>query len=88
MEQVLLIVVEHEAAVRQPQHAIAVRAHAGQQTGAARRARRGDVECFAEKHSALGEALQIRRGHWMPIGLQVPAGIVGMNIQDVGPGTL
>ena len=85
VQDVLLVIVEDEAAMRQSEHAVAVRAHAGEQAGAAGRAGRRGVEGLPEQDAFIGQSLQIRRRHGMSVGLQIAAGVVRMNIDDIGP---
>ncbi len=84
VQDVLVVIVQTEAAMRQAQHPVAVRALAGEESRPAGRARRSGAERAAEQHSLAGQALQIRRRDSVPERLQVAAGIVRMQINDVG----
>ena len=56
-------------------------ARLGEQVGAALKARR--------KRTAFGgEALEVRGGDGMAVGLEITAGIVGVEVEDVGFGGL
>lgn len=83
MNNVLLIVVQRESPVCQSQHAIAVRTLSGEQRSATRRACRCNAECLPKQNALGRKALQIRCRHRMAIRLEISAGIVGMNVNDI-----
>src|SRR5204863_8364010 len=62
VEDVLLVIVEREAAVREAEHAVLVRELAGEERGAARGAGGRATEGLAEEDSFARELLQVRRG--------------------------
>src|SRR5690348_5857157 len=70
-----------------PEHTVRMRAHAGEEAGAAGGAGGRRVECFPEKHSAFGETLDVGGGDGMAIRLEVAPGIVRVDVEDVGPGS-
>ena len=78
------VVVERPAAVGQALHAVGVAVLAGQeaarlpeQMGAAQKAWRKSTPWSASR-------LDVRRGHRVAVGLDVPPGVVGVEIDDVG----
>ena len=79
----LLIVVEREAAVGEADHAALVGELAGEQRGAARRARGRAREGTAEEDALAGEALEIGGRHGVAIGLEVAARVVRVEVEDV-----
>ncbi len=83
MDEVLLVVVEPEAPVGQPEHATGMGRLSGQEGGAAGGAGRGGAERLSEQHPLLGQALDARRGHGVAIRLDVPAGVMRMQIDNV-----
>ena len=63
---------------------VAVRALPGQQRGARPRTYRGGAERLAEQHALVGEVLDVRRGNRIAVGLHVTAGVVRVNVENVG----
>ena len=61
VHDVLLVVVQRPAPVGEAEHPVGVGVAAGEQAGAAGRARRGGAERLAEEHALLGEPLDARR---------------------------
>jgi hypothetical protein len=57
VKDVLLIVIQGEAAVREPQHSVIVGTMSGQEAGAARRARWRNVEGVSKQDPFGGELL-------------------------------
>jgi hypothetical protein len=84
MDDVLAVVVEHPAAMREAEHAVRVPVLAGQQRGAAAGARRDGAERLAEHDPLVGELRDVGRGHRIPVGLQIAPGVVRVQVQDVG----
>ena len=82
-DQVVAVVVELEAAVGEPDHPVRVRPLARQQAGAATGAGRRGAERLPEQQPLIGEPLDVRRRHRMPVGLHVAAGVVGVDVEDV-----
>jgi hypothetical protein len=83
MHEVLAIVVQFPAAVGEPQQAVVVAVLAGEQGGAAARAGGGGAEGVAEEHALVGEQLDVRRRHRKAVRLDVAAGVVGVDVEDV-----
>jgi hypothetical protein len=83
VEDVLARVVEREPAVGEPEHPVAVRPAAGHERRAAGRARGRRGEGVAEQQPLVGEPLDVRRDHLVPVRLQVAAGVVGHDEDDV-----
>jgi hypothetical protein len=83
-DQVVAVVVEREAAVGEPDHPVGVSPLAGEQARAAARARRRGAERLAEQQSLVGEPLDVRRRHRVPVRLHVAAGVVGVDVDEVG----
>src|SRR5690606_27582985 len=83
---VLVDVVEAEAAMRQAEHPGRVRALAGEEGGAAGRAGGRSGEGAAEEHTLFGKPLDAGRGHGVAVGLDVLARVVRMKKDDVRPG--
>jgi len=83
IEDMLPVIVQREAAMRQAQHAAAMGALTRNQRGATRRTGRGPAERHAEQNRLRGQALQIGCGHLDSVRLRVPAGIVRVNVKDV-----
>ena len=84
VHEVALGMVQAVAAVREPEHAGRVRALAGEQRRPRPRAHRRGAERLAEQHALVGEVLDVRRGHRVPVGLHVAAGVVRVQVEDVG----
>src|ERR1022692_1887207 len=80
----LLVIVEDEAAMGQSEHAVRMGAHAGQQAGAAGRAGGAGVDPPPEQPAWVREPLQIRRWYGVSIRLEVTAGVVRVDVNDVG----
>ena len=86
VHEVLGRIGELEPAMGQAEHPVAVRPAAGQHRGAARRADgRGGVR-LAEQQPLVGQPLDVRRDHLVPVRLQVAAGVVGHDEDDVRRG--
>jgi hypothetical protein len=83
-DQVMAVVVELEAPVREPDHPVRVRPLARKQTRAAAGAGRRGAERLAEQQPLIGEPLDVRRRHRMPVRLHVAPGVVRVDVQDVG----
>ena len=83
VQNVLLVIVQGKAAVRQPEHAIVVGTMPGQKAGAAGRARRRGAEWMPEQDPFAGKLLQVRRRDIESVGLNVPAGIVRMDVENI-----
>jgi hypothetical protein len=83
MDEVLAIVVELPAAVGEAQQAVVVAVLAREQGGAAARAGRRCAEGVAEEHPLVSEQLDVRRRHRKAVGLDVAAGVVGVDVEDV-----
>ena len=81
--EVSAVVARPEATVGQPQHAGRVRALPKQQRRPAGRARRGGAERLAKQHALLGESLQVGRCDCVAVGLDVSAGVVRVQVEDV-----
>ena len=86
VKQVGGVVVEGEAAVREAEHAVGMGALSGEQGGAAGGAGGRGAEGLAEEDAAGGEFLQVGGRHGVAERLQVAAGIVRMQVDDVGRG--
>ena len=71
-------------AVGQARHPVDVRPLAGQQAGAAARAARRRAEGLAEEQPLVGQPLDVRRRDLLAVGLHVAAGVVGVQVDDVG----
>ena len=65
-DQVLVVVVEREAAVGEAHHPVGVAVLAGEQRGAAARARGRGAERVAEHHPLIGQPLDVRRRDLVP----------------------
>ena len=85
VHDVALGVGEAVAAVGEAEHAGRVGALPGQQRGPRARAHRRGAERLAEQHALVGEVLDVRRRHRVPVRLDVAAGVVGVEVQDVRP---
>jgi hypothetical protein len=85
MQYVTLVIRHCETAVRQPEHPVAVSALAGQQACAGRGARRISIMRVAEQNAFFREALQVRRGHSLTVRLDVTAGVMRVQIQNIRP---
>src|SRR3712207_5334038 len=84
MHDVLAVVVQGEAAVGEPDHAVGVRVLPGQEARAAPGAGRGGAERLAEEHALLGEPLDVRGPYRVPVGADPAAGVVRVDVEDVG----
>src|ERR1017187_1338112 len=74
-----------KSAMRQTEHAVAMRALSGEQRCPAGRAGGRRAERLAEQNALGGELLKIGSRNRVAIWLEVSAGIVRMEIDDVGP---
>jgi hypothetical protein len=83
VHEVVAVVAQPEAAVREADHAVDVRPLAREEHGAAARARRRAAERLAEQQALVGQALDVRRRHGVAVGLHEAAGVVGMEVYDV-----
>ena len=83
VQEVLARVLEREAAVREPEHAVGVRPASGQQRGAAGRAGRRRRVGLAEQQPLVGEPLDVGRRDLMAVRLDVSSGVVGVDEDDV-----
>ena len=83
VDEVPLVVVQRPAAVGQAEHPVAVGVPAGEQARAAGRAGGGGAERLPEQHALLRERLDPRRAHGGAHRLDVPAGVVRVEVQDV-----
>ena len=68
----------------EPDHPVGVRPLAREQARAAPRARRRGAERLAEQQPLVGQPLDVRRRDRMPVRLDVAAGVVGVEVEDVG----
>ena len=75
-----------KSAMRETEHAVLVGALAGEQRRTAGRAGGRGAERLPEENALRGQLLNIGRGHRVAVRLKVAAGIVRMQIDDVGPG--
>ena len=71
-------------AVGQAGHPVDVGPLARQQAGAAARAARGRAEGLAEEQPLVRQPLDVRRRDLLAVGLHVAAGVVGVQVDDVG----
>ena len=85
VQYMLLVIVEDKPAMGQPEHAVAVRAHAGEQAGTARRTGRSGVEGLPEQDAFIGQTLQIRSWNGMSIRLKIASAVVRVDVEDVRP---
>ena len=84
VDEVVAVVVELEAAVGEARSSRSTCAHwPVSRHGAAAGARRRGAERLAEQQPLVGEPLDVRRRHLMAVGLDVAAGVVGVEIDDV-----
>ena len=83
VDDVAPVVAQLPAAVREPGHAVHVRPLAGQQARPAARAGRRRAERLAEQQALVGQALDVRRRDLVAVGLDVAAGVVRMQVDDV-----
>src|SRR5579871_717028 len=70
--------------MRKAEHPVIVRAMPGKQAGAAGRTRRRGIECMTEQNPHAGKLLQVRRWNVESVWLNVPPGIVRMDVEDIG----
>src|SRR5882757_1540944 len=84
MQQMPAVIIQRKSAVRQTEHAVLMRALTGQQSRAAGRASWSGVEGLPEQKSFASELLQIGRGYGVSVGLNVPAGIVRVQVENIG----
>ncbi len=75
---------EPVAAVGQAEHAADVWALPGEQRGTRPGTHRRRAECLAEQHALVGEVLDVRCRHCVAIRLDVAAGVVRVQVDDVG----
>ena len=83
VDEVVVVVGEAVAAVRQTQHPVRVAVLAGQQRGAAAGADRRGGERLAEQQALVGEPLDVRRRDLVAVRLDVAPGVVRMQVDDV-----
>ena len=83
VNDVAAVVGHSEAAVRESEHSVLVGALSGEEGGAAGRAGGRGAEGAAEDDSVGGEAAQVRRGDGIPVGGEIAAGIVRVQVEDV-----
>ena len=84
MDEVLAVVVKRPTPVGQAQHPVVVAVLAGQQRRAATGAGGRRAEGLAKKHALVGQELDVRRRDLEPVWLHVPAGVVRVDVEDVG----
>src|SRR3954471_14779365 len=80
----MAVVEQPEPAVREAEHPVRVGALAGDQARATGRATRGGRERLAEQDALIGQQLDVRREHAVAVGLHVAAGVVRVQVEDVG----
>jgi hypothetical protein len=78
VDEVLTVVVEREATMRQPDHPRAMWRLTGEQRGAAWRAGRRGAERLPEEHALLCQSLEMRGRDGVAVGLNIAPGIVRM----------
>ncbi len=83
VDDVVGVVVQRPAAMREPEHAVGVGVLAGEQARAAGRARRGGAERLPEEDALLGQALDAGRRDGVAVRLHVAAGVVRVQVEDV-----
>jgi len=76
VDDMLAVVVEREAAVRQPKHPAAMRRLPGEQGGAAGRAGRRGAERLPEEQPLLRQLLKARGRNSVAIRLNIAPGVV------------
>jgi hypothetical protein len=79
-----LRMVEPIAPVRQAEHPCRVGALAGKQRSPRARADRGGTEGLAEERTLVGEVLDVRRRHRVAVWLHIAAGVMRMQIENIG----
>ena len=84
VDQVLVVVVQRPAAVREAEHAVVVAVLAGQEGGPAARAGGCPAEGLPEEDALVREELDVRRGDLVAVGLDVAPGVVRVDVEDVG----
>ena len=84
VHDVPLGVSEPVAAMCEAEHAGGVRALAGQQGGSRPGAHRRGAEGLTEQHALVGQVLNVRRRHRIAVGLHISAGVMGMQVQNIG----
>src|SRR6185312_7733202 len=84
IKYVVTIVVERKAAMCEAEHSILVSALACQQAGTAGRARWGSAECGTEQNTFTRQLLNIRCRDCVTVRGNIAAGIVGMDVKNVG----
>ena len=67
----------------EPEHAVGVRVLAGEEARATGRAGRGGTEGLPEQHPFLGQSLDPGRRHRVPVRLDIPPGVVRVQVEDV-----
>ena len=85
IHNMLLIIVEGKTAMGEAEHAVVVRAVSGEKSGAAGRTSGGRVKGLAKENTFGGELLEIGGRDIVTIGLDVAAGVVRVQVEDVGP---
>ena len=86
VEQMLAVIVEGKATMRQPQHATAMRRLASDQGGPTGRACGRSAEGLPKQHALIGQLLETWRGNWCAIRLDRAACIMRMQVQNIGSG--
>ncbi len=84
VDPVLLVVVQLPAAVGEAEHAVVVAVEPGEQAGATAGAGRRGAEGLPEEHPLVGQHLDVRRRHLEAVGLDEAAGVVRVDVEDVG----
>src|SRR5947209_8269207 len=80
----MIVVVQSEAAVRESQHSVFVRALPGQQRGPARRACWSSIERLPEEHALPRQFLQIGSAHCVSVRLYIAARIMRVKVKNIG----
>ena len=84
VHDVPLGVAEPVAAMGQAEHAAGVWALPGEQGGTRPGAHRRGAEGLTEQHALVGKVLDVRCRHGVAVGLDVAAGVVRVQVDDVG----
>jgi hypothetical protein len=83
VDDVMAVVAQRPSPMREAEHAVALPVLAGQQARTAGRAGGRRAECLAEEDALVGERLHVRHRHRLAVGLDVAAGVVRVQVEDV-----
>src|ERR1700722_1236203 len=83
MDDVMAVIAQRPATVREPQHPVALSVLAGQQARAACRAGRRGAERLSEPDDPNAHRWRVRHRYLRAVGLDVASGVVRVQIEDV-----